>query len=154
MLDAIKAFDRVRYCKLLNEILDRDISPVLKYVMVSGKVGFCLLFLFAVYVDNLLGRLEQSGGGCHIGGHFVCALAYANDVTLVVPSRSRMPTLINVCEQFVLYYDITFNDTKSHLLFLKVDFIMFLLAVFMLMDNMLKFLSVQCTLSMQKEFLG
>ena len=25
--------------------------------------------LFAVYVDSLLGRLEQSGVGCHIGGH-------------------------------------------------------------------------------------
>ena len=64
MLDVSKAFDRVRYCKLFNELLDRDISPVLhriymymnqtlkvlwcqlivlKYIMVSSKVGFCLL---------------------------------------------------------------------------------------------------------------
>ena len=28
MLDASKAFDRVRYCKFFNELLDRDISPV------------------------------------------------------------------------------------------------------------------------------
>ena len=28
MLDACKAFDRVRYCKLFNELLDRDMSPV------------------------------------------------------------------------------------------------------------------------------
>ena len=31
-----------------------------------------------VYVDSLHGRLEQSGGGCHIGGHFVGVLAYAD----------------------------------------------------------------------------
>ena len=46
----------------------------------------------------------SSGVGCHIGGHFVGALAYANDVTLVAPSRSGIRTLINVCEQFALDY--------------------------------------------------
>ena len=102
--------------------------------------------LFDVYVDNLFGRLEQSGVGCHIGRHFVGARAYADDVTLVAPSRSGMRTLINVCEQLALDYDITFNGTKSQLMFLKVDFLMFLLVAFMLMDNMVKFLSVQCTL--------
>ena len=73
------------------------------------------------------GSLEQSDVGCHI--HW-----------------SGIRTLSNVCEQFTLHYDITFNDTKSKLLFLKVDFLMFLLVAFMLMDNMLKFQSVQCTL--------
>ena len=102
--------------------------------------------LFAVYVDSLLGRLEQSGVGCYIGGHFVGALAYDNDVTLAAPSRSGIRILINVCEQFALDYDITFNGTKSKIMFLKVDFLMFLLVAFMLLNNMLKFLSVQCTL--------
>ena len=58
--------------------------------------------LVAVNVDSLLGRLEKSGVGCHICGHFVGALAYADDVTLVAPSRSGIHTLINVCEQFAL----------------------------------------------------
>ena len=47
--------------------------------------------------------------GCHIGGHFVGTLAYAGDVTLVAPSRSGIRTLINVCEQFALDYEITYN---------------------------------------------
>ena len=55
-----------------------------------------------VYVDSLLGRLEQSGGGCHIGGHFVGVLAYADDVTLVAPSRSGIRTL-SVWEQFAFF---------------------------------------------------
>ena len=77
--------------------------------------------------------LEQSGVGCHIGGHFVGALAYADDVTLVTgyTIRSGIRTLINVCEQFALDYDITFNATKSQPMFLKVDFLMFLLVAFM-----------------------
>ena len=28
MLDASKAFDRVKYCKLFGELLKRDISPI------------------------------------------------------------------------------------------------------------------------------
>ena len=102
--------------------------------------------IFAVYVDSLLGRLEEFRVGCHIGGQFVGTLAYADDITLVAPSRSGIRNLINVCEQFAHDNDSTFNGTKSQLMFLKVDFLMFLLVAFMLMDNMLKFLSVQCTL--------
>ena len=171
MFDASKACDRVRYWKLFNELLERNISPVVLRILIyvymnqTLRVQWCQTLtscfkvcngvkqggvlspiLFAVYVDSLLGRLEQSGVGCHIGGHFVGALAYADDVTLVAPSRSGIRTLINVCEQFALDYDITFNGTKSQLMFLKVDFLTFLLVAFMLMDNMLKFLSVQCTL--------
>ena len=59
---------------------------------------------------------------------------------------SCIRTLINICEQFALDYDISFNCTKSQLLVLKLDFLMFLLVAFMLMDNILKFLNVQCTL--------
>ena len=142
MLDASKAFDGVRYCKLFNELLERNISPVVLRILIyiymnqtlrvqwcqtltcSFKVcngvkqgGVLSPILFAVYVDSLFGRLEQSGVGCHIGGHFVGALAYADDVTLVAPSRSGVRTLINVCEQFALDYDITFNGTKSQLMF-------------------------------------
>ena len=61
--------------------------------------------------------VHESGVGCHIGGHFVGVLAYADDVTLVVPRWSGIHTLINVSEQFTLDYDITFNGTKSQLLF-------------------------------------
>ena len=34
MLDASKAFDRVRYCKLFSELLDRDISPVVLGILI------------------------------------------------------------------------------------------------------------------------
>ena len=127
MLDASKAFDRVRYCKLFNKLLDRYIAPVVLRILIymymnqtlrvpwcqtqtsSFKVcngvkqgGVLSPILYAVYVDSLFGRLEQSGVGCHIGGHFVGALDYADDVTLVAPSRSGIRTLINVCEHFHL----------------------------------------------------
>ena len=105
---------RVQWCQTLTS----------SFKVCNGvkRGGVLSPILFAVYVDSLLGRLEQSGVGCHIGGHFVGALAYADDVTLVAPSRSGIRTLINVCEQFALDYDITFNGTKSQLMFFKGRF--------------------------------
>ena len=125
-----------------NELLDHDISHVFLIILIymyinqtlrvqwcqtltsSFKVCNCVNqggvlspILFGVYVDSLLGILEQRCVGCHIIGHFVEALAYADDVRLVAPCRSGICTLITVCEQFSLDYDITFNGTKSQLLF-------------------------------------
>ena len=42
--------------------------------------------LFAIYTDSLLIRLEKSGVGCHMGGHFTGSLAYADYITLLFPS--------------------------------------------------------------------
>ncbi len=36
--------------------------------------------LFAVYIDGLLIRLEETGVGCHMGIRFIGALAFANDL--------------------------------------------------------------------------
>ena len=60
--------------------------------MVVNQCGGLSPILLAVYVDSL----EQSGEGCHIGGHFVGVLAYADNVTLIAPSRLGIRTLINV----------------------------------------------------------
>ena len=126
----------------------QTLASSFKVCIDAKQCGVLSPILFALFVDSLLGRLEQSGVGCHICGHFigVLAYAYADDVTLVVQSRSGIRTLCNICEHLALDYDITFNGTKCQLMFLKVDLLMFLLVAFMLMDNMKKFLSVQCTL--------
>ena len=60
---------RVQWCQTLTS----------SFKLCNGVKQGGVLFpiLFAVYVDSLLGRLEQSGVCCHIGGHCVGALAYA-----------------------------------------------------------------------------
>ena len=85
LLDASKAFDRVNYCKLSNELLKRNISPVLlrlllyMYVTQSLRVkwsgtistqfkvmnevkqgGVLSPILFATYTDGLFKRLEDT----------------------------------------------------------------------------------------------
>ena len=61
-----------------------------------------------IYTDSLLKRLEESGVGCHMGGHFTGALAYADDITLLSPSMYGLRTLSKVCEEYATEFDVTF----------------------------------------------
>ena len=74
------------------------------------------IILFAIYTDGLLKRLQETGVGCHMGHRFSGALAYADDITLLSPSRSGMAILVKVCEKYAAEYDIIFNSKKSQLL--------------------------------------
>ena len=83
--------------------------------------------LFAIYTDSLLKRLEASGVGCHLGGHFTGALLYADDITLLSPSMSGKRTLSKVCEEYVTEFDVTFNDKKVRCCFSGVENVYFLI---------------------------
>ena len=71
--------------------------------------------LFAVYTDGLLLRLQESGIGCHMGGHYGGALAYADDITLISPSMTGLRKMSSICEQFASEYDILFKPIRSGL---------------------------------------
>ena len=47
------------------------------FLIFTSKTGRRIIsLLLAIYTDSLLNRLEESGVGCHMGGHFTVALAY------------------------------------------------------------------------------
>ena len=83
--------------------------------------------LFAIYTDRLLKRLEESGVGCNMGGHFTGALAYADDIILLSPSMSGLRTLSKVCEEYVTEFDVTFNSKKVGCCFSGVENVYFLI---------------------------
>jgi len=143
-LDATKAFDRVKYCKLFKELIKRNVSPlVLRLLLdmytrqslrVKWKNVICDDFnvcngvkqggvlspvLFAVYMDGLIKRLKNSGVGCYMGNHFVGAIAYADDVILVCPTKKSLNILKCICEVYAHEFSITFNVKKSVLLVFK-----------------------------------
>src|SRR5258706_15390528 len=71
------------------------------------------IFLFCVYIDDLLVKLSESNVGCYVGLNFVGALAYADDIVLIAPSPSAMRKLLTVCDVYASSYDIVFNANKS-----------------------------------------
>ena len=144
MLDASKAFDRVKYCKIFAALLDRDISPIglrlLLFMYTNQSLpikwsntlsdqfsvmngvkqgGVSPPILFAVYTDGLLESLKQTGFGCHMGSCFTGALAYADDITLLAPCKSALSILISVCEDYAAEYDVIFYMNKIKLLYIK-----------------------------------
>ncbi len=95
-IDASKAFDCVQYCKLFNELVNHNISPLALRTLLNMytkqklqvrwgnamsqqftvcnrvKQGWVLSpILFAVYIDGLLGRLKERGIGCYMGNSYV-----------------------------------------------------------------------------------
>ena len=65
--------------------------------------------------------------GCHMGGHFTGALAYADDITLLSPSMSGLRTLSKVCEEYATEFDVTFNGKKVSCCFSGVENVYFLI---------------------------
>ena len=56
--------------------------------------------LFSLYINSLLIQLKSSGFGCHIGNHFYGALAYADDIALLCPSRAGLDSMFKICERY------------------------------------------------------
>ena len=73
-------------------------------------------YLFAVYINDLIGELRDSGYEIHVGSLFVGCLFYADDIVLLFPSCYGLQKLINVCEHFASTWDIKFNPAKSQLI--------------------------------------
>ena len=65
--------------------------------------------LFCVYLDTLLASLRASGLGCHLGGSFCGAFGYADDVTLLAPTRQGLQALLDICQDFSSSHSMLFS---------------------------------------------
>jgi len=142
MLDATKAFDRVNYCKLFQEHLDRALPheylrlllnmytnhvtrvswngiSSTKFSVKNGvkQGGVISPVLFCIYIDKLLLQLSKSGFGCFIGEVFLGALAYADDIVLLAPTHRAMRNMLALCDKFGSDYHVVFNAKKSKCLY-------------------------------------
>ena len=138
LLDASRAFDRVHYGKLFQQLVDRKMCFATIKLLLTMYTGQCLAvqwlhtmsptfeckngvkqggvlspILFCVVIDVLLRRLRDCGAGCYLGSTFVGALAYADDVSIIAPTFSSCQKMLDVSFQFAEEFHLLFNSTKS-----------------------------------------
>ena len=68
----------------------------------TGQGSLLSPALFEVYIDELITDLRKLGLGCHMGGMWIGACGFADDVILLAPSRSAMVQMLKTCKQFAL----------------------------------------------------
>ena len=138
MIDASKAFDRIRHDKLFLTLIDRKLPAIVIRIMLDSyqrqkmrtvwngmySENFGTLngikqgsiaspVLFTVYMDELLLRLEDSGIGCKVGSHYFGSIGYADDLSLVCPTLQGFQKMITICECFGDEYGVKYNPVKS-----------------------------------------
>ena len=74
--------------------------------------GVLSFILFTIYIDD---ELEKSSVGCYWNQHFVGAVCYADDITLLAPSPSALRIMLNTCTQFTTTHSLLFNASKTRL---------------------------------------
>ena len=122
VLDASNAFDRVRFDKLFQMLLQRNLPACIIRLLLDmysrqrnrtvweGRFsqqfpsangvrqgGVLSPILFIVYVDTLLSRLESKGFGCFVGDEYFGSMCYADDITLLAPTFASLKSMIKIC---------------------------------------------------------
>ena len=137
-LDLSKAFDKMNHCGLFIKLMRRRIPvqllSLLEYWFSLGVTcvkwgtimsanftlscgirqgGVLSPYLFAVYVDGLVDKVQNCGSGCFV--NWVCCgiILYADDILLLSPSVTSLQELLRVCEVELQWLDMQINVRKS-----------------------------------------
>ena len=138
LLDVRKGFPSVRFSDLFEICLKKKLPVVVcrvlayMYTEQTGviKLGqqrskpfslsnglregaVCSPVLWAVYADGLLVILRESGLGCHIAGVWTGAVLFADDLTLLAPSRSVLAAMLSLVETYGASLNLTFSSSQE-----------------------------------------
>ena len=97
-------------------------NSVYDYFTISNGVkqgGVLSPVLFSIYLDQLIVQLRHLGMGCYMNSLFTGVFIYADDITLLAPSRVSMVLMLEKCESFALTHDIPFNASKTKYMIFK-----------------------------------
>ena len=97
LLDASKAFDKVRFDKLFQMLLQRNLPACILRLLLDMYFGWICIF----------------GFGCFVGDEYFGSMCYADDITLLAPTFASLKSMIKICEKFGKEFDLTFNASKT-----------------------------------------
>jgi len=75
-----------------------------------------VITVLAIYIDDLIVQLKQSGHGIYIEQLFVRCVCYADDIALLSASCCGLQKLVDICSSYGISWDIKFNPLKSQLI--------------------------------------
>ena len=70
-------------------------------------------YLFAIFVDDLLIKLQHSSLGCHISRNRLNAIMYADDLLLMSICMNDLQLMVDLCIEEFENLDMLINVTKS-----------------------------------------
>ena len=135
LLDYRKAFDLVNHVKMFQNLIDRNVNPVVIRLMITmyliqrcyirwgqsrsysfevtngtrqGSV-FSPHGGFATYIDPLIYSLRTSGHGCTINGHWYGGFFYADDGLLMTTSIEGLQRMVSICQEHAAANDLMFS---------------------------------------------
>ena len=136
-LDISKAFDKVNLFVLLGKLMDRKSPNCLINVLFDWfshnfitvkwwnvlsssfqvnlgvrQGGAMSPVLFAIYVDDVLVKLNSSRLGCTVKGLTVNAFMYADDLIILSASVTDLQRLINLCVDSLTTIQLSLNAKK------------------------------------------
>ena len=137
-IDASKAFDRVNILLLFRKSRKRNFCPLFLRHLVNSYCNQMMMvrwngslsdkfdvtndvkqggvlspLLFSVCMNDLLCQLRDQNIGCHMNSHFVGSVIYADDITLLGPTRNSVMALLDICSNYAHDHDIIFNPSKT-----------------------------------------
>ena len=137
LLDCSKAFDVVKYDRLFNSLLKRNMCPLIIKLILNlytnslycvkwnGETsetfkvrngvkqgGVISPFLFTLFLDDLIKEIKESKMGCYIGDKCASIFVFADDILLLCPTRSSAQKLLDMCHNFAISVGLKFNAGK------------------------------------------
>ena len=137
LLDVRKGFPSVRFSDLFRKCLQKLPVVVCRVLvfMYQQQSGFIQLrgrrstpfhltngmregaaaspILWAVYADGLLVILRQHGLGCHVAGVWMGAFLYADDLSLLAPTRTILASMLALVEAYGASLNLTFSSDQD-----------------------------------------
>jgi len=88
-------------------------SHVFRVICGIHQSGVLSPFLFAVYVDDIVRKVDESDLGCRLGLKRIAVILYVDVILLLAPSVDSLQKLLRVVELELFELDMSLNAKKS-----------------------------------------
>ena len=137
-LDASKAFDCLIHSGLFVKMMSRKVPVIFLNIIITWysdlwcrvkwgdtysnwfavtagvrQGGILSPDFYSIYVDDLILKLKACKRGCYFLSTFAAALFYADDMAVLAPSIHGLQSLLQICGDYCLEWDIALNAKKS-----------------------------------------